>query len=343
LLRRRLCLPPNRQDDKLNGEAAGESPPLLYVGPRAPADRFNRSGAIENQINCGGATMFVTVNDVRLFFDVLSPKLEIEGASLREKPVLICLPGGPGGDHQTIRPAFDRFTNVAQVIYLDHRASGRSERGDPARWTLDQWGNDVAAFCDALGLEKPIILGVSGGAIVTQAFLAQHPDRAAGAILINPCSRMEREALIAGFAMLGGPASETAARAMYTRGAPEDVPGFFEHCLPFYSRKGKFSDMRLSGGRSTFNLDVSQHFFGPGGEAYRYDHRRRLGAVKTPVLALAGAHDPVTRPEWGREVAEALPPGICEFHLFEDASHLILSDEPERFTAVVEAFIRARS
>jgi proline iminopeptidase len=285
--------------------------------------------------------MFVTVNGVRLFFDVLNPKLEIDGAALKEKPVLVCLPGGPGGDHQTLRPAFDRFANVAQVVYLDHRASGRSDRGDPRRWTLDQWGDDVAAFCDALGLEKPFILGVSGGAMITQAFLARHPDRAGRAILVNPCSRMEKEALIDGFAKLGGPASEAAARAMYTRGAPEDVPGFFEHCLPFYSRKLNFIDMRLSGGRSTFNLDVSQHFFGPGGEAYRYDHRTRLGAVKCRVLAVVGAHDPVTRPEWGREVAEALPPGICELQVFEDASHLILSDEADRFTAVVETFVGA--
>jgi len=286
--------------------------------------------------------MFVTVNDVRLFFDVLNPKLEIDGASLKEKPVLVCLPGGPGGDHQTMRPAFDRFASVAQVIYLDHRASGRSDRDDPSCWTLDQWGDDVAAFCDALGLEKPIVLGVSGGALVTQAFLARHPDRAGGAILMNPCSRMEKEALIAGFARLGGPASEAAARAMYTRGAPEDVPAFFEHCLPFYSRRREFTDMRLSGGRSTFNLEVSQHFFGPGGEAWRYDHRERLGAVKTPVLALVGAHDPVTRPEWGREVAEALLPGVCEFHMLEEASHLILADEPDRFTTLVAGFIESR-
>jgi pimeloyl-ACP methyl ester carboxylesterase len=286
--------------------------------------------------------MFVAVNGVRLFFDVLNPKLEIDGASLKEKPVLICLPGGPGGDHQTIRPAFDRFASVAQVVYLDHRASGRSERGDPSLWTLDQWGDDVAAFADALGIERPIVLGVSGGAMVTQAYLARRPDHASGAILVNACARMEKEALIAGFAKLGGPASEAAARAMYTRGAPEDVPGFFEHCLPFYSRKRDFIDMRLSGGRSTFNLEVSQHFFGPGGEAYRYDHRGRLGGVKTPVLAISGAHDPVTRPEWGREVADALPPGVCEFALFDDASHLVLTDEPERFTALVERFIAAR-
>ena len=82
--------------------------------------------------------MFVAINGVRLFFDVLNPKLEIAGDSLREKPVLVCLHGGPGGDHQSLRPFFDRFAALAQVVYLDQRGGGRSEAGDPAGWTLDR-------------------------------------------------------------------------------------------------------------------------------------------------------------------------------------------------------------
>ena len=42
--------------------------------------------------------MFVEANGLRLFFDVLNPKLEIVETGLKEKPTLICLPGGPGGD-----------------------------------------------------------------------------------------------------------------------------------------------------------------------------------------------------------------------------------------------------
>jgi proline iminopeptidase len=98
--------------------------------------------------------MFVEINGVRLFFDVLNPKLEIEGAGLKERPTLVCIPGGPGGDHQTMRPFFDRFPSVAQVVYLDPRGGGRSGQGDPSGWTLDQWGDDIAAFCDVFGIES---------------------------------------------------------------------------------------------------------------------------------------------------------------------------------------------
>lgn len=284
--------------------------------------------------------MFVAINGVRVFFDVLNPKLEVLEDGLREKPVLICIPGGPGGNHQTLRPSLDRLADLAQVIYLDPRASGRSERGDPASWTLDQWGDDVAAFCDSLGIERPFVLGVSGGAIVAQAYMARHPHHAGGVILVNPCARMVKSVLVDGFGRLGGPEAAAAAEAMYSRGAMEDAPAFFRHCMPHYSRKGVFGPPGAAN-RVMINFDVSRHFFSTGGEAFRFDHRAALGSVESRVLALIGAHDPVTRPEWGRELVKALPAGLAETVVFDDASHMIAADDPERFFAAIEQFVRS--
>jgi len=33
-----------------------------------------------------------------------------------------------------------------RLFYLDHRGNGRSDRGDPSKWKLAQWGDDVRAF-----------------------------------------------------------------------------------------------------------------------------------------------------------------------------------------------------
>jgi proline iminopeptidase len=310
---------------------------LLSLASNAFADGNGASTTITDLEAC----MFANVNGVRLFFDVINPKLEIVEAGLREKPVLICLPGGPGGDHQTLRPFFDRFSEVAQVIYLDPRASGRSERGELSTWTLDQWGDDLAAFCDALCISKPLVLGVSGGAIVVQTYLSRHPDHAGGAILVNPCARMVKDVLVEGFGKLGGSEAAAAADAMYTIGGVEQVPAFFRHCLPHYSRTGSLG-LAGAAARTTINFDVSQHFFRTGGEAFHFDHRGQLGQVACPVLMLAGVHDPVTRPEWGREVAESLPPGLGEFLLFEGSSHMIAADEPDRLYEAANRFIAAR-
>lgn len=283
--------------------------------------------------------MYATVNGVRLFYDVLGEKLRIEpNGTLTEKPTLIVLHGGPGGDHQSLRPGFDRFAQRCQIIYVDQRGGGRSEHGPAASWTLDQWADDVAGLSAALGIVKPILLGVSGGAMVAASVLSRHPALANAAILVNACARLQVEALVAEFSKRGGKPAEEAARNMYTRGAMQDLMPFMQHCLPLYSRRAPVG-LPADGARTTFNFAVSQHFFNSGGEAFRFDFRDKLAGVTCPVLALVGAHDPITQPQWGRELAEALPAGKGELVMFEDSSHTISGDEPERFFDTVERFI----
>ena len=43
--------------------------------------------------------MHVSVNGVRLFFDVEGTKFDPDGPVMREKPTLLMLHGGPGADH----------------------------------------------------------------------------------------------------------------------------------------------------------------------------------------------------------------------------------------------------
>jgi len=114
--------------------------------------------------------MHVRVNGVRLFFDVEGAKLVPDGPVMREKPTLLMLHGGPGSDHSIYRPAYSALADVAQIVYLDHRGNGRSEDGPRESWKLAQWGDDVAGFCDALGIVSPIVLGASFGGMVALAY-----------------------------------------------------------------------------------------------------------------------------------------------------------------------------
>ena len=119
--------------------------------------------------------MHVSVNGVRLFFDVEGAKLVPDGPIMREKPVLLMLHGGPGADHSIYRPAYSALADIAQIVYLDHRGNGRSEDGPRESWNLAQWGDDVRAFCDALGIVDPIVLGASFGGMVALAYATRHP------------------------------------------------------------------------------------------------------------------------------------------------------------------------
>ena len=144
--------------------------------------------------------MHVVVNGVRLFFDVDGEKLAVDGSTLRERPTIVLLHGGPGGDHAYFKPAFSRLRDVAQLVYLDHRGNGRSERGDAEQWSLAQWGDDVRAFCDALGIERPIVLGVSFGGIVALAYATQHPSHPGALVLSSTQATVTLDRSMAAYA-----------------------------------------------------------------------------------------------------------------------------------------------
>ena len=82
--------------------------------------------------------MHALVNGVRLFFDVEGASLVPDGPTMREKPTLILLHGGPGFDHSIYKPRFGELADIAQVVFLDHRGNGRSEPGPRELWTLAQ-------------------------------------------------------------------------------------------------------------------------------------------------------------------------------------------------------------
>ena len=76
--------------------------------------------------------MHITVNHTQLFFDVEGAKLVPEGSTMREKPTLLLLHGGPGvADHSMFKPVLSSLADLAQIVYLDHRGNGRSERDVP--------------------------------------------------------------------------------------------------------------------------------------------------------------------------------------------------------------------
>jgi pimeloyl-ACP methyl ester carboxylesterase len=128
--------------------------------------------------------MQLDVNGTRLWFDVDGATLVPEGSGLRQRPTIVLVHAGPGSyDHSYFKPCFGRLTEHAQVVYLDLRGHGRSDWGDAATWSLEACADDVRAFCDALGIARPFVLGHSLGGLVVLLYGARHPGHAAGLVV----------------------------------------------------------------------------------------------------------------------------------------------------------------
>ena len=175
---------------------------------------------------------------VRLFFDVVGAALAPTDERMVAKPTLLLLHGGPGFDHSSFRPYFDRFADTHQVVYLDQRGQGRSDgHDDPAGWTFDVWADDVVRLCDALGIEAPVVLGNSFGGFVAMHYAARHPDHASKLVLSSTQARRHVDVTAARFEALGGPeARDCYLRVFDGEPTPEDGAEYFERCIPLYSR-----------------------------------------------------------------------------------------------------------
>ena len=112
--------------------------------------------------------MQIEVNGTRLWFDVEGPALVADGSELRRRPTVVLVHGGPGVyDHSYFKPDFAPLAAHAQVVYLDLRGHGRSEWHDASAWSFEACADDIRAFCDTLGITRPIVFGHSmGGPIV---------------------------------------------------------------------------------------------------------------------------------------------------------------------------------
>jgi pimeloyl-ACP methyl ester carboxylesterase len=125
--------------------------------------------------------MHIDVNGTRLWFDVDGPALVPDGGEMRQRPTLVLVHGGPGVyDHSYFKPDFALLAGHAQVVYLDLRGHGRSTWGDAAAWSFEACADDVRAFCDTVGIDRPIVFGHSMGGPIVLLYGARYPGMRPG-------------------------------------------------------------------------------------------------------------------------------------------------------------------
>ena len=280
--------------------------------------------------------MHVLVNGVRIYFDVENSGLVAGGARMREKATLLLLHGGPGFDHSVFKPAWAALSDLVQIVYLDHRGNGRSDDGDPSTWNLAQWGDDIKAFCDALGIVKPIVSGTSFGGFVAQAYATRHPEHASKLMLISTAAKFEMEDMFAAFERVGGPDIRRIAEERWLRPTPEARELYIERCFPFYTMRGGDGDVMR---RAISKMPVAMQFSGESGEMFRFDFRAALARVQCPTLVMAGEQDLMTPVAFSEVIAASLPQHLVRFERFDDCGHGVVPDQPERCFAVLRDFI----
>lgn len=223
------------------------------------------------------------------------------------------------------------------VITVQARGFGRSSHlaAPPAAGWLDQWGADVLAVADHLGIGTFVYTGVSHGAGIGWHLARSHPERLRALISVvgTPHDRSGDTSSSAGrrrivenrrdpavvreqFGVLGG--RTEGEERLRTR--EETLRRLVEHHLG-YSEEEALVNQGMPFPEASSNEELAEI----------------LAGITVPVLSLAGMRDGVISPQSALRAAAAVP--HSKTVLFEDEGHFVADERPHRLVREVKVFL----
>ena len=231
----------------------------------------------------------------------------------------------------------NRLLDDFHVYPFDQRGHGESESA-PGGYLVWALAADLAAFVDAVGLERFDLAGLSLGSRCSMAYARDNWQRLGHLVLMD----------------MGPQMAKVGARGLKAdMTAKADVPpSSFAHedALAFFGRQWPSLD-EPSLQRLVQNALVQGE---DGLYSNRYDRRLAdittkaaipeinylwdsLTRIQCPTLVMRGEHSPILDDEISARMVESLPDG--RLYVFEDTGHSLPRLRPERFAGVLRSFL----
>ncbi|MGN6245462.1 MAG: alpha/beta fold hydrolase [Motilibacteraceae bacterium] len=275
--------------------------------------------------------------------DVGDTRLWVVERGREDAVPLLVLHGGPGLDHHEFADYLDPLGDLVRLVLVDLRAQGLSDRdSDPATWTIDQMARDVDALGKALG-GRYAVLGHSYGAFVALAHAVSLPGAAVATVV--SCG-------VPSFGWLDGVEANLATfepehlreqvAASWAReesvSTPEEFAELMHDQEPFHFADPldpRIADYQRRTAGTVYAPDVLRAMAASGYGGL--DVEDRLGAVTSPLLALAGRHDRTCPADAAGVIAAGVPDGRAV--VFERSGHMPFVEEQEAYLDAVRSFL----
>lgn len=284
--------------------------------------------------------MFADIRGTRIFFDIDGMALVPGPGGMTERKTAFLVHGGPGVDHVGMKGAFKDLASRIQLLFFDHRGHGRSARGAPESYTLDENVEDMEALRLHLGLGPIVSIGASYGGMVAMAHAARYPDSISHLILMATASHRGSLERAREIVAERGTANQIAMLEALVKGemsTTDDLLAYFSTMGPLYSRSLGEAESAKKAGISILNPEIAFEAFGPGGHTQTFDLRPELKNITAPTLILAGRHDFICAPEFSEEMHTLIPGSTLK--IFENSSHAIPTDEPQALIDAIVGFL----
>jgi proline iminopeptidase len=262
---------------------------------------------------------------------------------------LLLLHGGPGADHSDFLPALKPLARRHQLVLIDERGSGRSERlGDPTSYTLELMVKDIECVRRHLQLTQWVVLGHSFGGILAQAYAVQHPKRLLGLVLAGTGSsarcidadfRDLRKRLpeplrsrLASCERIGIFQTNGAYTKRYAAASAKAIAPYMHARTP----PRRFKNPPPLGMEVLREMWVRRSDFRIDGNLKGFDFTKALARVRVPSLVVIGDHDLVSTTT--ADLTRASLPRATLIVMAE-AAHMMFIDQTSRFNRLLQEFL----
>jgi proline iminopeptidase len=286
----------------------------------------------------------VTIERQQGYVDVGDGRVWYESAGEGRRTLLL-LHGGPGGNCEDLEPFMDLAELGFRVVRYDQLGSWRSDKPDDVSlWCAPRFVAEVERVRQALDLGRMHLLGQSWGAFLAIDYALQHGKNLRSLVLASGAASTRE--CVAGMnrwkAEMPSPFREALAR--HEENGAYDHPEYKTALAALYRRnfcRVKPWPEPLLRASQHMAMPVYTTMWGPNeftctGNLLDWDRTDRLGEIAAPTLITSGEFDEV-HPSCGETLHRGIPDS--ELVIFADCAHHAELEDPERYRAVLLAFL----
>ena len=255
---------------------------------------------------------------------------ELYGTPTPATPVIVAN-GGPGLSHIYMiqNDVWTRLAKTRQIVFYDQRGTGKSTRlTSGASQEMTAQIADLEAVRAKFDFQKFSLVGDSYGGFLAMAYAAAHPEHIEKLVLSDSASPdMKKMVRVLSQVFPDVPAD---------RGATPDEQMRHHFRMLFYSEEKR--DAYLAGAKDLgYNPQVGAQV---SRSASKLDLTAALPKFNFPTLVITGRYDMNVPPINAWNIYKAIPG--AKFVVFAKSGHLPSYEEPDKYVAVVDAFLSGR-
>jgi pimeloyl-ACP methyl ester carboxylesterase len=248
---------------------------------------------------------YITLNHQKIFYS--------HQPGPAERPTLLLIHGA-GGRHLDW-PAKVRFLPETTVYALDLPGHAQSE--GPGRDTIDAYADDVAAFMEAVGLERVVLVGHSMGGAIALTLALRRTPQVVGLVLVGTSARLRVGEIILDNILPN---------------FPKALDLIFKFAWSSQARP-----VQVGLAKRLMRENGPEVVYGDFWACHHFDVRARLGEITLPTLVLSGAADQMTPAKFGQALAAGIPG--AKFVVIDRVGHFLMQEAPERVAGEIKQFL----